>query len=35
MKLLLKNGHVIDPKNKIDGKNDVLVVDGLIESVKP
>jgi dihydroorotase len=31
--LLLKNGHVFDPKNKIDGKMDVAIADGKIHSV--
>jgi len=25
MKLLIKNGHIVDPKNKIDGINDILI----------
>ena len=28
--ILIKNGHVIDPKNKIDGKMDVAIKDGKI-----
>lgn len=31
--LLIKNGHVIDPKNNIDEAMDVFVVDGKIEKV--
>lgn len=31
--LLIKNGHVIDPKNCVDEVLDVLVVDGVIEKV--
>ena len=31
--LLLKGGHVIDPKNKIDAKMDVAIVDGKIFKV--
>jgi dihydroorotase len=31
--LLLKGGHVIDPKNKIDGRMDVAVRDGKIAAV--
>ena len=31
--LLIKNGHVIDPANKIDGRMDVLVKDGRIAAV--
>ena len=26
--LLIKNGHVVDPANKIDGPMDILVKDG-------
>ena len=32
-RILLKNGHVIDPKNKIDDERDVLIEDGLIKEV--
>ena len=32
--LLIKNGHVIDPKNKIDGTMDVAIKDGKILSVE-
>jgi dihydroorotase len=36
MNILIKNGHVIDPANKIDGKLDILVSDGKIaKSGKP
>ncbi|MEO6108376.1 MAG: amidohydrolase/deacetylase family metallohydrolase [Cyclobacteriaceae bacterium] len=31
--ILLKGGHVIDPKNKIDGKMDVAITDGKISQV--
>lgn len=31
--LLIKNGHVIDPANKVDRKADVLVIDGKIAEV--
>ena len=31
--LLIKNGHVIDPKNDIDGKFDLAVKDGVIAEV--
>jgi dihydroorotase len=31
--IVLKNGHVIDPKNKIDAKMDVAIKDGKIASV--
>ena len=34
MKLLIKNGHVVDPANKINGKADVLIVNGKISAVK-
>jgi dihydroorotase len=30
MNILIKNGHVIDPANKVDGKFDILVSDGKI-----
>ncbi len=33
MKLLIKNGHVIDPANKLDGVADVLVENGKIKKV--
>ncbi|MBA4054047.1 MAG: amidohydrolase/deacetylase family metallohydrolase [Marivirga sp.] len=33
--ILLKGGHVIDPKNKIDGKMDVAVIQGKIAQVAP
>jgi len=32
--LLIKNGHVIDPANKIDKVCDVLIVDGKVERVQ-
>jgi len=31
--LLIKNGHVIDPKNKIDTKMDVAITEGKISKV--
>lgn len=31
--LLIQNGHVIDPQNKIDGVYDVFIRDGVIEKV--
>ncbi len=31
--VLIKNGRVIDPANGIDGKRDVLIIDGKIEQV--
>ena len=33
--ILLKGGHVIDPKNKIDSKMDVAITDGKIMQVAP
>ena len=33
--ILLKGGHVIDPKNKIDSKMDVAIADGKILKVAP
>ena len=33
MKTLIKNGHVVDPKNKIDGVMSVLVGDGRVKRV--
>ena len=33
MKLHIKNGHVIDPKNKIDAKLDVFIIDGKIAAI--
>ncbi len=33
--ILLKGGHVIDPKNKIDGKMDVAITQGKISQVAP
>jgi len=32
--LLLRNGHVIDPANRIDGRRDVAIADGKIAAVK-
>lgn len=34
MKLVIKNGHVIDPANQLDGKYDILIEKGLIKSVE-
>jgi len=34
-KTLLKNGHVIDPANKVDAALDVLIGAGIIEAVAP
>ena len=33
MKLIIKNGHVIDPKNKINAKHDVYIVDSKIVGI--
>lgn len=33
MRLLIKNGHVIDPQNGIDAVRDIYVEDGVIEAV--
>lgn len=33
--LLLKGGHVIDPKNKISGVRDIAIRDGLVAAVEP
>ncbi len=33
MKILIKNGHVIDPANKIDGVMDIFINDGKISDV--
>ncbi len=33
MKILIKNGHVIDPKNNIDAKQDVYIVAGKIAGI--
>lgn len=35
MSLLIQNGWVIDPKNNIDGKMDILMEDGIIKEVAP
>ena len=34
MKLVIKNGHVIDPANQLDGKYDILIEKGVIKSVE-
>lgn len=31
--ILIKNGHVVDPKNNIDEKRDILITDGIIAKV--
>ncbi len=33
MKLHIKNGHLVDPANKIDAPNDVFIADGLIAAI--
>ena len=33
MKILIRNGHVIDPANKIDARNDVFIAAGRIVGV--
>ena len=35
MSLLIQNGWVVDPKNKIDQKMDILIEDGVISAVAP
>lgn len=35
MRLHIKNGHLIDPKNKRDGRFDLVLRDGLVEDVLP
>ncbi|MGB9906069.1 MAG: dihydroorotase [Candidatus Saccharicenans sp.] len=35
MKLLVKKGRVLDPGQKVDGRFDLLLVDGLIAEIKP
>ena len=35
MKLLIKNGRVIDPANELDGSFDLILDKGKIHSVKP
>jgi len=34
MKILIKNGHIIDTIENIDGKYDILIVDGKIKEIK-
>ncbi|MEW6214480.1 MAG: dihydroorotase, partial [Nitrospirota bacterium] len=34
MRILIKNGHIIDPSQKIDGVGDILIEDGKIREVK-
>ena len=33
MRLIIKNGHLVDPKNKIDELMDILIEDGLVKKV--
>ena len=33
MKLLIKNGHVIDPANGIDGVTDIYIENGVVAEV--
>ena len=33
MKLLIKNGHVVDPQNGIDKVTDIYVQDGIISEI--
>ena len=33
--LVLRNGHVIDPKNNVDTKSDVAILDGKIAAIAP
>ena len=33
MKLLIKNGHVLDVKTSLDSVLDILVVDGIIHDI--
>lgn len=35
MKLIIKNGRVIDPANNIDGEHDIVIDKGVIQSVAP
>ncbi len=35
MSLLIQNGWVVDPKNNIDGKMDILIENGVIKEVAP
>ena len=35
MKLIIKNGRVIDPANNIDGDHDIVIDKGIIQSVTP
>ena len=33
MKQIFKGGHVIDPKNDLDGELDILIEDGIVQKV--
>ena len=33
MSILIKNGHLIDPKNDVNGKHDIYIVDGKIAAL--
>ena len=33
--LVLRNGHVLDPKNNVDAKRDVAILDGKIAAIEP
>lgn len=35
MNLLIKNGRLVDPANKIDGYHDLLIKDGLVAAIDP
>ena len=35
MKLLIKNGQVIDPANQVDGYFDILIENGKIKTIEP
>ena len=34
MKILIKNGHIIDPSQGIDGGGDILIEDGKIKEIR-
>src|SRR4030042_5328234 len=34
MRILIKNGHIIDPSQKIDEVGDILIEDGKIKEIK-
>ncbi len=34
MRILIKNGHIIDPSQGIDGVGDILIEDGKIKEIK-